>query len=344
MLLVVRHGRHRGPRVRFRGYRPEKYDSLFGWIRRNHPETHVRLKFWATGDPKPAGLGGIRAVFFFLQDPLLERFPDCFAEAAELAGRAREQGIRLVNPPEALSHSIKSIQSRLWADAGIPTPAHLGFTDRTGLLAVMQQVTYPAILRADRLHTQAGMRFISCASDVLAIPEAQISYPGTITPFEDTRAGYSVTAAGTPWSQLYHKKRVMVFGDHAQNNHLFFGPGPIVSSSTCSFGYYRSLNPLRRLRGRLACRPHLALDYDFFCAQPEQPDLFHRAARALNLNWIAIDYSTRADGTVVLWEANPYFAIGGWPWPILPGPRRLAGRHDTLNATAYRFMKDALTT
>jgi hypothetical protein len=35
------------------------------------------------------------------------------------------------------------------------------------------------------------------------------------------------------------------------------------------------------------------------------------AVRALDLDYAAVDYSSRADGSVVLWEANPHFGQPG---------------------------------
>jgi hypothetical protein len=287
-------------------------------------------------------LAGVKAVVFFLQDPLRERFPDCYREAAELAERARGAGIPVINPPEALSRSIKSLQARLWIASGIPTPAHYSFTDRPEFLAAVDQATFPAILRADLMHSQDGMRYLDSPEEALKIDPPAIHYPGTLTPFMDTREDYRASAPGTPWSELFHKKRTMVFGPHVRNNHLFFAPSPVVSSVTCTFGYYRSLNPVRRLRGRLQCRPHIDLDYRYFAAEPEQPEVFRKAAQTLGLDWLAIDYSTRADGSLVLWEANPYFSISGWPWGILPGPRRLGERNDGIFGLAGQYFQELL--
>ena len=52
-----------------------------------------------------------------------------------------------------------------------------------------------------------------------------------------------------------------------------------------------------------------------------------RAARVLGLEYLAIDYATYADGTPVLWEANPYFAMPAWHQCILARKRRIKRRH-----------------
>jgi hypothetical protein len=96
----------------------------------------------------------------------------------------------------------------------------------------------------------------------------------------------------------------------------------------------------RRRRGILAPlialrrwdREALLVDRAYAEAAPERPELFVRATRALGLEWAAIDYSTLADGGVILWEANPYFTLPVGPKGPLARARRLGPRVDRLCA------------
>ncbi|MBM3813291.1 MAG: hypothetical protein FJW20_16825 [Acidimicrobiia bacterium] len=101
-----------------------------------------------------------------------------------------------------------------------------------------------------------------------------------------------------------------------------------------TFSHYRSLNPIRRWIRARACREHIELDWQFFQSEPEYKDQLAQAARVLGLDVAAIDYSTPAGGSVVLWEANPHFALHMWPFDVPAGPRRLKRRfrryHDVI--------------
>jgi len=146
-------------------------------------------------------------------DPLRERYPACYEECARLAVEAQSRGLRLVNPPDALSNSIKSLQSRIWRAAGVPTPPHFRYEDRDELNTLLGGVAFPAIVRSDLDHSQAGMRFCRSPDDVFRINEAELPRPGTITPFIDTRGGFRVTKPESTWAKYYHKKRAHVFGN-----------------------------------------------------------------------------------------------------------------------------------
>jgi hypothetical protein len=74
-------------------------------------------------------------------------------------------------------------------------------------------------------------------------------------------------------------------------------------------------------------------------AAPERAELFVHATRVLGLGWAAIDYSTRADGNVVLWEANPYFTLPVGHKGPLAGPRRLRARVERLTAGMVRHLE-----
>ena len=336
-MLVVRHGEGRG---RLPRYLQECLDALG----RSHPAIARRLRVHHTGSPAPE-LGAARAVVFWLADPLRESYPTCYAEACTIADAARARGIRIVNPPEALSNSVKSVQAALWQAAGVPTPAHRRFAARSELEACLPTVSFPAIVRADDLHGQWHMHVCRTADEALAVVDQRWRYPGSIAPLVDTRADYRQRDAPPPWSAFFHKKRVFVFGDVLCPTHLYFSDGPIVAQRTSTLYPYRKL----RRRGRLieAQRRYgssIAADLAYVNRAAEHGDLMRRAARVLGLDFMAIDYASTADGGVVLWEANPYFHLPPWYANPLPVKRRLWRRfrrfHDSL-AAFFRSLLDA---
>lgn len=324
-VLVVRHGPGRG---RLPGY----VDPVLARLAELEPGLHRALRFHYTGSPPP-DLAGTRAVVFWLGDPLRELYPDCFAEASTLEAEARERGVRIVNPPSALSNSIKSVQARLWLEAGVPASPCISFASRADLELALAGLAFPVLLKGDRMHSQDHMHFCRSPEEVRALPDAALPLPGIVTPFVDTRADYAATRPGTIWARLYHKKRVMIFGDAIQARHVFFSENPIVglTSSLGSHGRKSRRRHLVRIFGVWGDRrAMLDEDYAFFRSEGEAADTMLRAARALGFGYAALDYSARADGGVVLWEANPYPAIPGPANYVLPRERRFEERFDAL--------------
>jgi len=110
-----------------------------------------------------------------------------------------------------------------------------------------------------------------------------------------------------------------------RTEHVFFSANPVVSADTCTFTRFHErrawLHGLSRLlpRDRAAIREDVA----YWRRGEEQRDLMLRAAGVLGFGFAAIDYSTRADGSVMLWEANPYPLLP--PLAIVRLPRQRLG-------------------
>ena len=325
-LLIVRHGPRRG---RLPGY----LDPALKRIAAREPALWSAVRFHETGAAGPPDLDGVRAVFFWLADPLRELYPDCFAEASAIESDARDRGLALVNPPSALSNSIKSVQARLWREAGVPTPECIAYADRAGLETALARTGLPALLKSDRLHAQERMLFCESMAQLRALSDDAIPLPGVATPFVDTRVGYAATRPGTPWARAFHKKRLIVFGDEIQTRNVFFSTQPIVGLATSSIWRYRPRDGRPSRPGlfglRRAEREELAEDLAYFRAGVcEAPEMVHRAMRALGFGFAAIDYSVHADGRVVLWEANPYHFVPGPRSYVLPVERHFEERYD----------------
>jgi hypothetical protein len=337
-LLIVRHGPGRG---RLPGYLDEALGRLDAAVRR-------ALVLHATGAAAPPDLAGVRAVVFWLADPLRELYPECFAEASAIETRARERGIALANPPCVLSNSIKSVQARLWRDAGIPTPACACFGDRAELEALLEHGAFPVLLKGDRLHAQQRMLFCRSREEVLALPDASISYPGVLTPFVDARAGWAARKPRSIWARFHHKKRLVVFGDRIQLRHVFFSEQPIVGLASSNLAPYRARGnwPGRPVPAWLRMpkweRAAIRAERRYFGGRCEAPELMRRAARALGFDNVAIDYASLADGGVMLWEANPYQYVPGSAEAMLPKLRRFEARYAAFCRALSRYFAELL--
>jgi hypothetical protein len=279
------------------------------WIREHRPELSRRVRVHETGDPLP-NLGGVRAIAFLLADPLREWHPHCYAEALDLATKAEQLGLAIVNPPQALSNTIKSTQARLWMQAGIPTPAVSRFRSLEELHEAACEHGFPLVMRGDEKHSQDGTRVFWRREDLESFRLIDLPDPGAAGPLVDTRVGYRGARADSIWARYYHKKRVLVLGPRIRTKHVFFSTDPIVGAKTFTFGRYR-------WRSRLGLpvllsrdeRAMVEADVDHWRNGIVEGDLMRRAMSVLGLQFAAIDYSTLADGTPILWEANPYFSL-----------------------------------
>jgi hypothetical protein len=153
----------------------------------------------------------------------------------------------------------------------------------------------------------------------------------------DVRTGYQNRDGDSVWAKLHHKKRLIVAGDVVRTKHLFFSENPIVSSKSSLFAKYK-------LRSRLPFAPAPALtplerscvaeDVAYWLRDAEHCEHVLQACRTLGLEFCAIDYSSLADGSVILWEANPHFRLPRLRDLMLPKQRlakqRVASYYDAI--------------
>jgi hypothetical protein len=333
VILLVRHGPGRGRSPRFN-------QSFLDYVAAMNPALARRLVLHHTGEPRPR-LEGVHAVVFWLADPLRERYPECFADAAAIADEAYARGIRVVNSPEALSNTIKSRQYDLWHAAGIPTPLQGKFQDRRELNSLMASVQFPAFIRADWIHGQHGMQLCATPDEARRIADGVIRYPGTLSPLVDTRSGFLRAGATGVWATYFHKKRVSVFGDTARSVHVWFSRGPIVGDKTSTFGECEQAkwrHPLTYARLRWETRACFAEDFAFAQITEPPAGLLIKAVRVLGLDLASLDYSTLHDGSVVVWEANAYVDLGSRRHALLHRERRMKRRTLTLYEDMEQFL------
>ena len=338
-VLVVCHGPGRGRQDRHAQHIMSR--ALAGNPRRGQIVLHE------TGTGSLPDLDAATAVVFWLGDPLRELYPDCYDEAIAIASRARARGLRVINAPEALSNTRKSLQSALWRAAGLPSAAATPFASRDELAALLAAATtaYPVIVRTDLLHGQQATFFCATRREAEAAAAHEHIAPGVILEFVDTRAGHAGTSPGSLWSRYFHKKRAFVFGDEVVPNHVYFSSHPMVGLKVCSFARY--LHGNWRWSWLAYLRPDeraaLAIDNAFWQGPAEHPEVMRAAMRALGLDFAAIDYSILADGQPFLWEANPYFDLPDANQGAMPRERHLQARIDGFDRAIARFLVSLLT-
>lgn len=292
-VLLAVHGAARGPHRPLRQVRPLA-------------EPDGQTAVWETGNPKP-DLSGVETVLFLLRDRLRERFPECYGDAVELAEQARNAGIRVINPPESLSNTVKSVQSRLWREAALPTPVVYPFRNTMEMRDAGAMVHFPALLRADRMHGDSEARIVRSRQQLHDMDPELIAFPGSLTAIEDVRADYLRRDPGSEFERFHHVKQALVCGDQVQFRHLYFSDSPIVDRRSATIRGAGGWNPLRQLEARLRWRRHLRLEEEFQRDGEPCAGLLVRAVRALGLECAVVHYSTLAGNRTILWKAHTDF-------------------------------------
>lgn len=304
-ILVVIHGPGRGRAV------PTGH-VFFARLRETDPALAARFLVHETGTPAP-NLAGVALVLFWLGDPLRQKYPDCFFEAASIARAAAQRGIPVLNPPEGLSNTTKSVQSDIWAAAGIPSAAVRCVSGGRDLPTAFAALGGPCLVRGDDTHAERHLpilRTVSEAERYAAIHDGRAA----LIRVRDVRAEYRAagTRASSLYSRFHHKARAFVFRGEVKASHLFFARDLVVGQSTSLLE--REARPRRRLARALGFRRKLfidmiAEDIRFFDADIPYKDVLVKAVAALGLDVAAVDYSILPDGSPILWEANPYFFL-----------------------------------
>ena len=344
LVLIVRHGSGRA-------FPDEFLLHVLEHIGETDPKLRRLLVSHDTGEGEPS-LEGVATIVFALRDPLRQRHPDCFAEAEAIAARAESAGIRVVNSPQALSNTAKSIQARTWAEKGLPAATHVVFGSEKDLLAGADGLAYPVMLKSNESHRQEGMCVCRDSADVRnAVGAQELQAPVAAASFIDTRRGYVRTQPGSLWARFYHKKRAVVLGDVVRSRHVLFSRHPIVSLRTCTLSSTRKRGHSAKSRWKRVnellsvgnwlwdhevTRRSVDEDNEFFFSSPEEPELLRDACRVLGLEVATVDYSTQANGEIVLWEANAFCTLETPEKFLLPEVRRYAERRrQTLDDVAH---------
>lgn len=304
-ILIVIHGPGRGRDV-------PTGDVFMNRVRETDPDFAAKIRFHETGTAAP-DLTGVSLVVFWLGDPLKEKYPECFAEAVEIANVARAADIRVLNTPEALSNTAKTRQSAIWYQERVPSARARIVNRPSSLQQVCKDLGGTCIIRSDVEHAQRDVRIVRNEADVRRAAR-QCAFPVAVIQLFDIRSEYRAAGAdpSSLFSRYHHKARAFVFGDAVMPSHLFFASGLVVGLSNCLLK--RESRPRRRAAHKLGYNRKLLNDMihedrAYFDSDPIYARTLAQGVRALGLDFAAVDYSIRPDGSVILWEANPYFYL-----------------------------------
>jgi len=266
-LLIVRHP----------AKKPTFYHVLLSWIEEHVPELRglfeLRLLPFELAADAPYALH-----VPWLQDPVQHWSPAAYDQARRLARQCDDQGIPIVNRVDQLPNAIKSEAARRLAEVGVRMPAMRRVVDAAEFRRTLLGLKLPLFIREDQGHGGAMLR-ADTASEVARLPLEQFQQPLAVE-LIDVR---------WPADGMFRKYRYVVAGELGVPHHMQ-ATGDWITRGT--------------IRVHSPALHQEEIDY---VSRPElHHELFQRARRALNLDFVALDYGFDAQGQLVIWEANPF--------------------------------------
>jgi hypothetical protein len=316
-------------------------EAVLESLRRRHPARAQRVRVHETGSPPPA-LDDVATVVFWLGDPLRTKYPTCYAEAVAIEREARRVGARVVDAPDALSDNVKSRQSSAWRAAGLATPVVERAEDLARLPETATGVGFPLVVRGDEEHWQEGLHVVRSEGELAALDPATLRFPAAVSPLWDVRAEWRELEPRGLLARFHHKKRAYVLGDRVMSEHLFLSEGPIVAARTCTFARFSRWPRASRWLARFFAGAGIREDDAYWRSPNANADVLRSAAHVLGLEYVALDYSDRPDGSVVLWEANPYPWLPSRSAVMLPRLRHAKERLAHFTDGIADFLADAV--
>ena len=251
--------------------------TFFNWVEQTHPAAARLFRFTTADDADNTPRGGATLFIPWLQDPVHERAPTLYRKVEKVEMQYRQKGVPVVNPVKVLSNSIKSHALATLRQIGIRTANTLPLTGAMSFEEVADMLGLPFIVRNDLGHGGA-VQLVYQASDYDAVAWHKLTQPVAME-FVDTRG----------LDGLYRKYRYVMVGETGMSRHLVITPQWMAHAAD-----------------RLTDPQCLAEEIAFFKADNPYHDTFNAARKALQLDFVAFDYSFDAAGQLVIWEPNPF--------------------------------------
>jgi hypothetical protein len=264
--------------------RPRFYDILLEWLEANLPE--VRRRFELHMLPLLPGDRSRYALHVpWLQDPVQQWSGSTFRHAARVSEDLARSGVATINPVTRLTNATKSTGANLMSAAGVRTPRTVRIDDAEEFRDTLLGLEAPLIVREDWGHSDdddvACGRVVRCedGAQARALDLARFARPVAMEYVETRSAG----------DGLYRKYRYVVAGELGVPLHM----------QAKDHWFVKGLHQ--------AFSPDLAAEDLAYLSRPDpNHELLQRARRALDLDFLAFDYSYDGSGGLVVWEANPF--------------------------------------
>lgn len=255
----------------------EGYYAFFEWLRQTRPEAAGLFRHTVVTDRDAGPFEGASLFLPWLQDPVFERDRTLFDRVSAIETRYASRGVPTVNPVRVLSNAIKSRALATMREAGVRTARFASIDPGAPFEDIAAEVGTPFIVRNDQGHG-GYLRVVETPDDLAAIDWTQLAQPLAVE-FIDTRGadGY------------FRKYRYLFAGDVGVARHLIISP---------------SWNA--HARDRVRGEAHVAEELAFVNTPNPHHETLNNLREALDLDYVAFDYSLLPDGELVVWEPNPY--------------------------------------
>ncbi|MBC8065393.1 MAG: hypothetical protein H7Y17_11215 [Chlorobia bacterium] len=253
------------------------YEPVLHWIAGNAPELMPLFDL----RPVPFDIPAFHSYGVhipWLQDPVQYYNLPAYQASCRLSDQCDALGIPIINRVENLTNAGKVLGSRRIREAGFRTPRMALVENEEKFRDTLLGFEPPFFIREDWSHNSQFF-LVETVAQAKDIPFDQFKRP-TVCEFIDTRAedGY------------YHRFRCFVAGD------LCIPQGVL----TCTLWKVKA-------KGRVSNVETREADLAYATAPEPHADRFLRAAKNLDLQWMAFDYAEDQEtGEVIVWECNPY--------------------------------------
>lgn len=240
-----------------------------------------------------------RVIAFYYHDPLASLYPKQYAYAKKLASFCLQHGIRLLNQPEALSQSVKSVQLKRLHQAGFRVAQSFPIPNAGSFKQIPPQA-YPLFIRFDAGHDSQGGHVQGPFYSLEALEQefdARLFQPGKHT--KDILALQWIDTVSP--DGLYRKYRVYATPMSVLKAFIAIAPDWYVHWDNTT------QDDIMRQEDEQFIESPLS-DIEF--------QLFTSVVKTLNLDFCGIDYAYLPSGDIVIWEVNPHPSLDGTEEPI----------------------------
>jgi len=263
--------------VRHAGKGPEFYDVILHWVEEHVPEIRglfeLRLLPCWVFDWSPYALH-----VPWLQDPVENWSRRAHARACRLAAACDRRGIPVINRVDRLSNAMKFEAASRLSRAGIRTPVMRVIGDHREFRETGCGLALPLFVREDAGHGGLMLR-ADTEHELRAIPLEQFRRPIAV----------ELVEVRSPEDGLFRKFRYVVAGRVGVPHHMQ------ATADWITRGDIRFHNETTRSQ-----------EQSYISRPDPHHELFQRARRSLELDFVAFDYGFDRSGELIIWEANPY--------------------------------------
>lgn len=252
------------------------YDVVAEWIKSKFPEIahHFHLCYlpFLPRESAPYNL-----LVNWLQDPLEVTNPITFLQAMELQFACEGKQIPIINRADRHKNTGKLDAYQRLSKAGIYTPRIFSFKTPQEFMRALPTLPFPLILRDDVGH--AGEFFFCQDEDELRRVPFEGFFRPVLSEFLDVQSP----------DGRFRKYRCVVAGDRVISHHVQ------ISDNWETRGNHRIKDASTREE-----------EIAYISLPDPQEEIMLNVSKALDLEFLGIDYGIDADGDVVIWEANQY--------------------------------------